>query len=126
MLLDTTFLIDLLAQLDAADDALAGLIEGETPVAVSPLSVYETGLGLREREYDRFDEILASVVVLPLGHTESRRALSIQRTLGARGEPIGDIDSLIAATAVESADPRVLTRNIDEFARISDLDVETY
>ena len=126
MLLDTTFLIDLLDQLDAAENALAGLIEGETPVAVSPLTVYETGIGLRESEYARFDEILASMVVLPLGHTESRRALSIQRTLGDRGEPIGDIDSLIAATAVESADPQVLTRNTDEFARVDELEVETY
>ena len=126
MLLDTTFLIDLLDQLDAAENALAGLIEGETPVAVSPLTVYETGIGLHESEYARFDEILASMVVLPLGHTESRRALSIQRTLEDRGEPIGDIDSLIAATAVESADSRVLTRNTDEFARVDELDVETY
>jgi tRNA(fMet)-specific endonuclease VapC len=126
MLLDTTFLIDLLDQLDAAETALADLIEGETPVAVSPLTVYETGIGLRENEYARFDEILTSMVVLPLGHTESRRALSIQRALGDRGEPIGDIDSLIAATAIESMDSRVLTRNVDEFARVGDLDVETY
>lgn len=126
MLLDTTFLIDLLDQLDAAEDALTGFIEGETPVAVSPLTVYEAGLGLRESEYARFDEILAEMVVLPLGRIESHRALSIQRTLGDRGKPIGDIDSLIAATAVESADPRVLTRNVDEFARVGDLDVETY
>ncbi|EMA46688.1 type II toxin-antitoxin system VapC family toxin [Halococcus saccharolyticus] len=126
MLLDTTFLIDLLDQLDAAEDALADLIEGETPVAVSPLTVYETGIGLRESEYARFDEILASMVVLPPGRTESRRALSIQRRLDGQGEPIGDIDSLIAATAVESADSRVLTRNVEEFARVADLDVETY
>ena len=125
MILDTTFLIDLLDQLDTAEDALADLIEGATPVAVSPLTVYETGLGLHEREYTRFDEILASMVVLPLGRTESRRALSIQRTLGDRGEPIGDIDALTAATAVESADARVLTRNVDELARVEDRNVET-
>lgn len=126
MLLDTTFLIDLLDSLDAAEDTLESLIEADTPVAVSPLSVYEAGLGLRETERDRFDEILAAMVVFPLGETESRRALAIQRTLGDRGEPIGDVDSLIAATAVESPDPRVLTRNVGEFSRVENLTVESY
>ena len=126
MLLDSTFLSDLLDSLDAATDTLESLIESDAPVAVSPLSVYEAGLGLRENEHDRFDGILASMVVFPLGETESRRALAIQRTLSDRGEPIGDVDSLIAATAVESADPRVLTRNVDEFERVEDLAVESY
>lgn len=126
MLLDTTFLIDLLDQLDAAETVLADIIKEKTPVAVSPLTVYEAGIGLREDEYTRFNEILTSMVVLPLSHTESRRALSIQRTLADRGEPIGDVDSLIAAIAVESMDPRVLTRNIDEFERVEGLAVESY
>ena len=126
MILDTTFLIDLLDALEEATNVLDELSESETPVAVSPLTVYETGIGLREHERSKFDETLAEMVVLPLTEDESHRALSIQRTLGDRGQPIGDVDSLIAATAVESADPRVLTRNVVEFSRIEGLDVETY
>ncbi|WP_122090354.1 PIN domain-containing protein [Halalkalicoccus subterraneus] len=126
MLLDSTFLIDLLDCLDAAENKLDELIETDTRVSVSALSVYEAGLGLQENEREKFEEILASVAILPLGLPESRRALSIQRTLYGRGEPIGDVDSLIAATAVESPDSRVLTRNVDEFSRIDDLDVATY
>lgn len=126
MLLDSTFLIDLLDQRDAAETKLEELVETDTPVSVSTLSVYEVGLGLRENEHNTFDEILASVVILPLGLGESYRALSIQRTLYDRGEPIGDVDSLIAATAAESADPRLLTRNVDEFTRVEGIDVETY
>jgi predicted nucleic acid-binding protein len=102
------------------------LIDTDTPVAVSTLSVYEVGLGLRQNERDTFDEILDSVVVLPLELDESRRALSIQRTLYERGEPIGDVDALIAATAIESADPRVLTRNVDEFGRVEEIDAISY
>lgn len=126
MLLDSTFLIDLLDQRDAAETKLEELVETDTPVSVSTLSVYEVGLGLQENEHETFDEILASVVVLPLGLGESYRALSIQRTLYNRGEPIGDVDSLIAATAAESVDPRLLTRNVDEFTRVEGIDVETY
>ena len=126
MLLDSTFLIDLLDQPDTAETKLEELVETDTPVSVSTLSVYEVGLGLQENEHETFDEILASVVILPLGLGESYRALSIQRTLYDRGEPIGDVDSLIAATAAESADPRLLTRNVDEFTRVEGIDVETY
>lgn len=126
MLLDSTFLIDLLDQRDAAETKLEELVKTDTPVSVSTLSVYEVGLGLQENEHNTFDEIVASVVILPLGLGESYRALSIQRTLYDRGEPIGDVDSLIAATAAESADPRLLTRNVDEFTRVEGIDVETY
>ncbi|MDL5363157.1 PIN domain-containing protein [Halalkalicoccus sp. NIPERK01] len=126
MILDSTFLIDLLDRLDAAEHTLEELIETETPVAVSPLSVYETGLGLREDEYEAFHEILASITILPLGLAESQRALGIQRTLYGQGTPIGDLDALIAATAIESPDPRVLTRNVDEFDRIEAIEVESY
>lgn len=126
MLLDSTFLIDLLDRSDAAESQLRDLIATETPVSVSPLSVYEAGLGLQEGERERFEEILTSMIVLPLGLAESRRALSIQRTLYDRGEPIGAVDALIAATAAESADPRVLTRNVSEFSRVVGIDILSY
>lgn len=126
MLLDSTFLIDLLDRSDAAESQLRDLIATETPVSVSPLSVYEAGLGLQQGERERFEEILTSMIVLPLGLAESRRALSIQRTLYDRGKPIGAVDALIAATAAESADPRVLTRNISEFSRVVGIDIISY
>lgn len=126
MLLDSTFLIDLLDHLDAAEHTLEELIKTDTPVAVSPLTVYEAGLGLREDEYEAFHEILTSITVLPLGFAESQRALAIQRTLYGKGTPIGDIDALIGATAIESPDPRVLTRNVNEFDRIEEIEVESY
>ncbi|WP_336346053.1 PIN domain-containing protein [Halalkalicoccus ordinarius] len=126
MLLDSTFLIDLLDRSDAAESQLRNLIVTEIPVSVSPLSVHEAGLGLQEGERERFEEILMSMIILPLGLAESRRALSIQRTLYDQGEPIGAVDALIAATAAESADPRVLTRNVSEFSRVVGIDIISY
>lgn len=125
MLLDTIFLIDLLDQLDAADDQLDELIEENTPIVVSVLSVYETGIGLTDHERERFDSIVEQVTVVPLRRVDTRHALSIQRTLFDRGQPIGDIDSMIAGTAAER-DETILTRNVDEFERIEAIDVETY
>lgn len=125
MLLDTTFLIDLLDRLDAADYRLDELIEDSTPIGVSVLSVYETGIGLADHERERFDSITEQVTVVPLRHDDTRRALSIQRTLFDRGQRIGDIDAMIAATAAER-DETVLTRNVDEFERVEAITVETY
>jgi hypothetical protein len=53
-----------------------------------------------------------SLSIVPLSRSTSRTAVSIQRTLRSRGEEIGAIDALIAGTAAESDDPRVLTRNV--------------
>lgn len=52
--------------------------------------------------------------------------MEIQRTLYDRGEPIGAVDALIAGTAATRPDSRVLTRNVDEFARVEAITVERY
>lgn len=125
MLLDSTFLIDLLDRLDAAEYTLDELIKDNTPISVSALSVYEVGIGLSDHEHQRFETIIDQVSVIPLEHDTTRRALAIQRTLVDRGERIGDVDSMIAATATKS-DETVLTRNVDEFERVDSITVETY
>lgn len=52
-------------------------------------------------------------------------ASRIRRTLRQRGEPIGDFDVLIAATAVAAGLP-VVTDNTRHFARVDGLMVESY
>jgi predicted nucleic acid-binding protein len=47
MLLDTTFLIDLLNRDADAETKLDELAEASTPVSFSVLTVYEVGVGLR-------------------------------------------------------------------------------
>jgi len=129
MILDSTFVHDVVHENDAAINQLAELRDDGTPVALSALTVFEVGVGLREEtaQYrDRFDEKIEELVIVPVGEAIARRALNIQYELLDRGERIGARDVLIAGTAVGSGDPRVLTRNVDEFARVDDLDVETY
>lgn len=127
MLLDTTFLIDLTNQDSDAKAKLDELAEASSPVAFSVLTVYEVGVGLSTTdERERYDRVTDSMSVVPLNHSTTQRAVSIQRTLRSNGEEIGSIDALIAATAVESDDPRVLTRNVDEFERVDAIEVETY
>lgn len=129
MLLDSTFLHDLVREEPVAITYLDGLIEAGTPVAVSSLTVFEVGVGLRGVARDRRERFRETVDELdehPLGPEEARRALEIQRALYDRGEPIGAVDVLIAGTAAEREDATVLTRNVDEFERVDGIEVETY
>jgi len=129
MLLDSTFLNDLVREDADAVDRLEHLITNRTPVAVSTLTVFEVGVGLQgaSQQYrERFRDTTDELEEHPLGPAEARRALSIQRELYNRGEPIGAVDVLIAGTAAEQNDSRVLTRNAGEFERVDSISVESY
>jgi tRNA(fMet)-specific endonuclease VapC len=127
MLLDTTFLIDIIHRHSDARAKLDELSDAGTSVAFSVLTDYELGVGFRSStEQERYERVADSMVIEPLDRDTARRAVDIQRRLRSRGEEIGSIDALIAGTALGSSDPCVLTRNVDGFERIEGLDVESY
>lgn len=129
MILDSTFVNDVIREEDAAMNRLAVLSEAGARVALSALTVFEVGVGLygEASQYrEGFEEQVAGLAVVPVGERDARRAWTVQHDLLDRGERIGARDVLIAGTALESPDPRVLTRNTDEFARVEGLGVETY
>ena len=129
MLLDTTFISALIRGTDAAVEKRDELKDSATPIALSALTVFEAGMGLRGVSNDareQFDRTVGQLDVAPFGEREARRAVAIQTELIDSGERIGSVDVLIAATAAESTDPTVLTRNVDEFERVEGIDVETY
>lgn len=129
MLLDSTFLDDLVRDDPAATETLERLISDRTQVAISPLTVFEVGIGLRgeaKKHRATFNEFVDAMEIAPFTLRESWRALDIQYELYENGEPIGAVDALIAGTAATRRDARVLTRNVGEFQRVDRLTVETY
>lgn len=129
MILDSTFVNDVIREEDAAMNRLAELSEAGARVALSALTVFEVGIGLygdAAQYREGFEEQVDGLAVVPVGERDARRAWAVQHDLLDRGERIGARDVLIAGTALESADPRVLTRNTDEFARVEGLAVESY
>jgi len=116
MILDVSFLIDLIAD-DAG--AVAKLDEIDDRQLVVPTLAYtEVGVGLDPgtATADRFEAVMERVTLVAYDSEAARRAVDIQRQLRANGERIGAVDGMIAGIALARDDP-VVTRNVEEFAR---------
>jgi tRNA(fMet)-specific endonuclease VapC len=96
-------------------------------IALPAVVAYEVWYGVlrsqnarhRQSQYEQF---LATVGVLPFDAAAARRAAEIRHGLEQRGEGIGPMDTLIAATAL-SSNATLVTRNLREFARVQGLKV---
>ncbi|MDY6768743.1 MAG: PIN domain-containing protein [Candidatus Nanohaloarchaea archaeon] len=132
MILDTSFLIDLMHGEDQAREKLAALEAETVPVKMSSLSAFELFYGA-ERYVEPDEERQKIVAALDeagagrvgLSWETGRRAGKIKAELERDGRSIGAVDILIAATALEEETP-LLTGNPDHFDRVPGLDVETY
>lgn len=116
MILDATFLIDLIAE-DAG--AVAKLAEIDDELCVVPTQAStEVGMGIDTEtdEARRFESVMDRLVLVPYDGEAARRAIDTQRQLRARGEPIGAVDAMIAGIAIARDEP-IVTRNASEFGR---------
>lgn len=125
MIVDSSFLIDLMAGEAGAIAKLDELVGDAEPLAVSALTVTEVCRGLGDDDRNTFDDVIADVSVVSFGRGEARRAAALLRRLDGAGEPIGAVDAMIAATALERGE-KVLTRNLAEFERVDELRVAPY
>lgn len=115
MILDSCFLIDLLAE-DGA--AVAKLDEIADRLLSVPTLVYTEvgfGIGPGTSEAGRFEEVMGQANLVSYDDEAARRAVDIHRQLLPRGEGIGAVDTMIAGTALARDEP-VVTRNVDEFS----------
>lgn len=99
-------------------------------VALPAIVAYEAWVGVlgsqdAARREVQFESFLAEIDVLPFGAGTARRAAQIRLALQRRGESIGPMDTLIAATALDSGATLVM-RNVREFSRVPNLDVANW
>lgn len=131
MILDTSFLEDVAREDSAALEAAATLEEKQIPERLSAMTLYELywGVGYVDRpqaERDAVDAVLGTKEVYPVTPEIARKAGRIAGSLGRQGEPLNDPgDELIGATGLVHEEP-VLTKNVDHFERIPNLEVEPY
>ena len=98
-------------------------------MAVSSITRYELAYGIlrchprrvkrESRKLDRFLEMLHEV---PFTATTAGQAAHVRHQLASSGTPIGPMDTLIAATALE-AGLTLVTGNLGEFSRVDGLSV---
>lgn len=94
-------------------------------VALPSIVAYEVWVGVlgsqnAKRRQLQYEQFLAAVEVLPFDAAVGRRAAELRHALERRGEGIGPLDTLIAATAL-SHNATLVTRNLREFGRVQGL-----
>ena|SRR3989338_880701 len=125
MLLDTSFIIDLLKGMPEAITKAENLRKENIASFISTVSVYELWQSSDETEKAEIDAFFKSVGIIPLNEACARIAGDIQNFLRRKGAIIQPEDAMIAGTAMQNNQP-FLTRNVKHFARIAGLQVESY
>lgn len=130
MIADTCVLVDLLRGVRAARDRVAALEGGGEVLRVPTPAVYELREGVERsrnpaRELFAVEDLLRDFAILPFDLRHATRAGSVSGMLSRRGQPLDDIDVLIAGMALQEQDA-VLTKNLKDFDRVPGLRVETY
>lgn len=101
-------------------------------IAISAITRYELTYGVlrcppsrRESQRTKIDTFFDQLNEIPFGRVIADVAARLRVELESKGTPIGPMDTLIAATAVESK-MTLITGNEREFSRIDQLKIENW
>lgn len=129
MILDTTFIIDLLKKKENALAKAQELEQSSLPVLSTTISVFELWQGLEDiqnkAKKEQIEKFLSSIGLLYFDLESAKSAGTIYAELERRGELIEVEDSMIAGIA-QTHGEGILTRNVNHFRRIKSISVETY
>lgn len=130
MLLDTSFLIDLMRGDESAVATADELEENLVRQRLSSMTLFELYYGVERSEYPKderelVEDVLATKPVQPADAAVMQQAGQISGELENDGKAVADGDVIIGATAAV-VDEAVLTRNVSDFERVNRVEVETY
>lgn len=132
MIVDTSFVLDVIDDIDAAVEKERTLEAEGVALVIPAMTVLELYIGVGsvahgQAERRRVEAVLGSYPIVEMTPSIARRAgrlLGERLSDGEGGPGIGKGDAAIAATAIERAEA-VLTGD-DHFKTIDGVDVETY
>lgn len=129
MLLDTSFIIDLMHGDEEAVEKARELEADLIQQRLSSMTLFELYYGIAraidsDSEREQVEQVLASKPIHPADTAVMRTAGQLAGELQAEGSPVGDGDVIVGATADIVAEP-VLTRNVEDFERLG-VAIETY
>ena len=101
-------------------------------IAISTITRYELSYALlrcapsrQNSQRAKIDALLDQLHEIPFGRATAECAAHLRAALEAKGTPIGPMDTLIAATAMETK-LALITGNTREFSRIDQLEIENW
>ncbi len=130
MILDTSFIIDLMEMDEGALDKHRKLVEKNETSRISSAVLFELWSGVghskkSEEEKLKVVRALSGINTIDLTAPIAEKAGEIHGTLAKEGRGIDNIDAMIASTALHENET-LLTRNVKHFARVSGLRIESY
>ena len=132
ILLDTSFLIDLLRQRKNAVDKAVELVNRDK-LATTYINIYELLIGIYSKKDANYEEMLKTIEnltekidLLTLEKASTIKSAKIGGELILKGQIIGDTDNMIAGIALSSGINIVVTRDKEHFERIKGIKVESY
>ncbi len=129
MILDTSFLIDMLRGAPAMEDWERTLEDqgASMATAISVMELWEGTLlaGASQEERNHVNGLLSDLRVIGFDSQSARRAAEIEVELVERGTPI-DLEDVMIAGIAKAHDEPVLTGNPAHFERVDGLVVESY
>ncbi len=130
MLADTSYLIDLMQDDEAAKTKAEELVSESVPVMVGTPTIFElyVGVGLAiksSEERERVLDVIRALTQIPLDASSATRAGIVYAQKVREGARIDAEDAMIAGIALENQQT-LLTRNVKHFGGIPGLKVEGY
>lgn len=122
-LIDTDWVIEYLKGREPVTQTLSGLAHDGLAISILTYGEVYEGIYFGRKPQDNeqaFQSFLRGVNIVPLTQAIMRQYANIRGTLRKQGLLIGDIDILIAATALEY-DLTLLTSNTRHYVRIPNL-----
>jgi len=132
ILLDTSFLIDLLRQRKNAIDKAVEIVNRDS-LATTYVNIYELLIGVYSKKDANYGEMLKTIEnltekidILTLEKASTIKSAKIGGELMLKGQIIGDTDNMIAGIALSNGINIVVTRDKEHFERIKGIKVESY
>jgi hypothetical protein len=101
LLLDTTFLVEVIRGQAAAMKVLAGAVSFGHQLGTSALNLAEIYSGIRDHEERVAQEFLPTLTCYPVSDSIAERGGRLRNAYARRGITLGLADAVIAATALE-------------------------
>ncbi len=127
--LDTSFIADLNRNDPGALGKLKSFFtERMTTTVINVGELYKGAYGYHnvEKKLNEVEELIQILIVLEMNVTASKTYGYYYQFLRRRGELIDERDILIASIAISFGETRIVTRNVDHFRRIPEIEVISY